>query len=99
MFDVSKQIFEDAKKYIVGGVNSPVRAFKNIGMHPIFIKKAKGAYLYSEDGNIFIDYVGSFGPNILGHANNTIINKVKSVLENGFTYGAATSIELSLIHI
>lgn len=96
MFEVSKKLFEEAKEYIVGGVNSPVRALKSVGMHPIFIKKAKGAYLYSEDGDKFIDYVLSFGPNILGHANNTIINKVKPALEDGFTYGAATEIEVEL---
>jgi glutamate-1-semialdehyde 2,1-aminomutase len=96
MFDESKKLFEEAKKYIVGGVNSPVRAFKSVGIDPIFIKRAKGAYLYSEDDIQFIDYVSSFGPNILGHANNTIINKVKTALENGFTYGACTKAEIEL---
>lgn len=96
MFDKSKILFKEAKKYIVGGVNSPVRAFKGVGIDPIFIKNAKGAYLYSEDGQKFIDYVLSFGPNILGHANNTIINKVKAALENGFTYGACTQLEIEL---
>jgi len=96
MFEKSKSLFEEAKKYIVGGVNSPVRAFKNVGINPIFIKKAKGAYLYSEDSQVFIDYVSSFGPNILGNANNTIINKVKAAIENGFTYGACTQLEIEL---
>ncbi len=96
MFDKSKSFFEEAKKYIVGGVNSPVRAFKNVGINPIFIKKAKGAYLYSEDSQVFIDYVSSFGPNILGNANNTVINKVKAAIENGFTYGACTQLEIEL---
>ncbi|OSS42947.1 Glutamate-1-semialdehyde aminotransferase [Desulfurella amilsii] len=96
MFDESKKLFEEAKKYIVGGVNSPVRAFKSVGIDPIFIKNAKGAYLYSEDDRQFIDYVSSFGPNILGHANNTIVNKVKAALENGFTYGACTKAEVDL---
>ena len=71
----SSQLFEEAKKVIPGGVNSPVRAFKSVGGTPIFIKKAKGAYLFDEDDNKYIDYISSWGPMILGHAKKEIIEK------------------------
>ena len=64
----SASLFERAQKTIPGGVNSPVRAFKSVGGHPVFIKKAKGAYLYDVDGNQYIDFIASWGPMILGHA-------------------------------
>lgn len=76
-----------------GGVNSPVRAFKNIDGNPIFFKKAKGPYVYDEDGNKYIDYIGSWGPMILGHSNPKIIKAVSRQLELGTSYGAPTSIE------
>ena len=72
----SSQLFEEAKQYIPGGVNSPVRAFKSVGGTPIFIKKAKGAYLFDEDNNKYIDYISSWGPMILGHAKKEIIKKL-----------------------
>ncbi len=96
MFEKSKQLFEEAKKYIAGGVNSPVRAFKNIGTHPLFIKKAKGSKIYDEDGNEFIDYVNSWGPAIVGHANDEVLKKVKEALDNGLSFGAPTVLETEL---
>ena len=89
----SIELFIDAKKHIPGGVNSPVRAFKNINGNPIFFKKAKGAFLYDEDDNEYIDYIGSWGPMILGHSNKKIINAVKDQLNLGTSYGAPTNIE------
>ena len=101
----SSQLFEEAKKLIPGGVNSPVRAFKAVGGTPIFIKEAKGAYLFDEDGNKYIDYISSWGPMILGHANKEIIEKIVSQAKKGTSYGIPTELEselaslLSLIHI
>lgn len=76
IYQRSSALFAEAKKYIPGGVNSPVRAFKAVGGDPIFIKEAKGAYLYDEDGNQLIDYIASWGPLILGHAYEPVINAV-----------------------
>ncbi len=96
MFERSKQLFEDAKKVIAGGVNSPVRAFKSVNRDPLFIKKARGSKIYDEDGNEFIDYVNSWGPAIVGHADDEVIDKTKAVLENGFSFGAPTILETEL---
>ncbi len=96
MFGKSEQLFEEAKKYIAGGVNSPVRAFKNVGTHPIFIKKAKGSKIYDEDGNEFIDYVNSWGPAIVGHADDFVISKVEDILNMGFSFGAPTVLETEI---
>jgi glutamate-1-semialdehyde 2,1-aminomutase len=90
---MSDQLFKSAKKHIPGGVNSPVRAFKSVGGTPVFFKKASGAYLYDESGKQYIDYVGSWGPMILGHAHPKVISKVKSAIENGLSFGAPTEIE------
>lgn len=92
----SKVLFADAQKYIPGGVNSPVRAYQSVGQTPAFIEKAKGAYIYDADGNKYIDYVCSWGPCILGHANETVIQAVKTVCENGLTFGAPTEKETTL---
>ncbi len=92
----SEEYFEKAKKYIPGGVNSPVRAFQSVNGNPLFIKRAKGAYIYDEDGNEFIDYVCSWGPCILGHANSKVISTVKSECEKGLTFGAPTEKETEL---
>ncbi|MDH4315652.1 MAG: aminotransferase class III-fold pyridoxal phosphate-dependent enzyme, partial [Gammaproteobacteria bacterium] len=79
-------LFDDARKYIAGGVNSPVRAFAGVGGEPLFVKRAKGAYLYTEDGRQLIDFVGSWGPMILGHADATVIEAVKKAAENGLSF-------------
>ena len=89
----SIELYKEAKLHMPGGVNSPVRAFKNINGNPIFFKKAKGPYLIDADNNMYIDYIGSWGPMILGHSNPKIIKAVSRQLELGTSYGAPTSIE------
>ncbi len=96
MFEKSRELFEEAKRYIAGGVNSPVRAFKAVGIEPLFIKKARGSKVYDEDGNEFIDYVNTWGPAVVGHANPEVLKKVEKVLQNGFSFGAPTTIETEL---
>lgn len=92
----SKTAFDEAKKYIPGGVNSPVRAFANVGTHPLFIAKAKGSRVYDIDGNEFIDYVGSWGPMFLGHAKECVTEAVKSAVDNGLSFGAPCLAETEL---
>ncbi|MCJ8337808.1 MAG: glutamate-1-semialdehyde 2,1-aminomutase [Pseudomonadales bacterium] len=92
----SEQLFAAAQQHIPGGVNSPVRAFKSVGGSPIFFKKGQGAYLFDEDDNRYIDYVGSWGPMILGHAYQPVIEAVKSSLDNGLGFGAPTAVETLL---
>ena len=92
----SSALFADAKKYIPGGVNSPVRAFKAVGGEPIFIKEAKGAYLYDEDDNKYIDYIASWGPLILGHAHTSVLNAVIEKAKKGTSFGIPTEIETQL---
>ena len=88
--------FEEAKKYIAGGVNSPVRAFKSVGGAPVFFERGSGAYLYDTEGRAYIDYVGSWGPMILGHAHPGVIARVQEVMANGLSFGAPTTIETDL---
>ena len=92
----SKALFDEAIQYIPGGVNSPVRAFKSVGGDPIFIKRASGSKLYDVDGNEYIDYVGSWGPMIVGHCNPRVIDAIKSVIDNGTSFGAPTELEIEL---
>ncbi|MEE9412950.1 MAG: glutamate-1-semialdehyde 2,1-aminomutase [Methylococcales bacterium] len=92
----SSFLFQQAQKVIPGGVNSPVRAFKGVGGSPVFIEKAKAAYLYDVEGNRYIDFVGSWGPMIVGHAHLEIIKAVQSACENGLSFGAPTSIEIEM---
>ncbi len=92
----SKIAFEDAKKVIPGGVDSPVRAFKSVGGTPIFIKKAKGAYLHDIDGNRYIDFVQSWGPLIFGHCDSDIEEAVLEATKNGLSFGAPTLVETAL---
>jgi len=96
MFEKSRELFEEAKRYIAGGVNSPVRAFKAVGIEPLFIKKARGSKVYDEDGNEFIDYVNTWGPAIVGHTNPDVLKKVEKALQNGFSFGAPTALETEL---
>ena len=91
--DKSIALFNQAKSLMPGGVNSPVRAFKNINGNPIFFEKAQGAYLYDADGNKYIDYIGSWGPMIMGHSHPEIVNAIKNQAELGTSYGAPTSLE------
>jgi len=92
----SSTLFNEAKNYIPGGVNSPVRAFKGVGGEPIYFERGEGAYLYDVDGNAYIDYVGSWGPMILGHSNPFIVDAVRTELDKGLGFGAPTEIETSL---
>ncbi len=88
--------FERARRVIPGGVNSPVRAFGAVGGEPVFVSKAKGARLYAQDGREFIDYVGSWGPMILGHAHDDVVRAVQQAAANGLHYGAPTTLETEL---
>jgi glutamate-1-semialdehyde 2,1-aminomutase len=89
-------LFQEACKYIPGGVNSPVRAFRGVGGEPIFFKRAKGAHVEAADGQRFIDYVGSWGPMILGHAHPEVIKAVQDVAADGLSFGAPTELETRL---
>ena len=89
-------LYAEACKYIPGGVNSPVRAFRGVGGEPIFFKKASGAHTYAADGRKFIDYVGSWGPMILGHAHPEVIAAVQRVAADGLSFGAPTELETQL---
>ncbi len=89
----SHDLFIEAQKHIPGGVNSPVRAFKSVGGDPVFFKRAKGAYVYDEDGRQYIDYVGSWGPMILGHAHDEVLAAVAETMQNGLSFGAPTELE------
>ena len=91
--DKSIALFKEAKTLMPGGVNSPVRAFKNINGNPIFFEKASGAYLYDADDNEYIDYIGSWGPMIMGHSHPDIVSAIKNQVELGTSYGAPTSLE------
>jgi len=92
----SKALFERAVKCIPGGVNSPVRAYGSVGMTPRFIQGANGPYVFDEDGNKYIDYIGSWGPMILGHNNPMILDAVVKTCQSGLSFGAATRIEVEM---
>ncbi len=96
---MSQSLFTQAKQYIPGGVNSPVRAFKSVGGTPVFIKRAKGAYIYDYDDKAYIDYVGSWGPMVLGHAHDEVIKAVQEQAEYGLSYGAPTEIESTMAEL
>jgi glutamate-1-semialdehyde 2,1-aminomutase len=95
----SKKLFEAAQRLIPGGVNSPVRAFKAVGTIPHFITRAKGARIYDADGNVFIDYVMSWGPMILGHAQASVIKAIARAAVRGTSYGAPTALEVTLAQL
>ena len=95
----SAQLFEKAQKVIPGGVNSPVRAFKGVGGTPVFIEKAEGAYITDSDGKKYIDYVGSWGPMVLGHNHPAIIDAVLKAVPNGLSFGAPTESEITLAEL
>jgi glutamate-1-semialdehyde 2,1-aminomutase len=96
LYQRSSQLFIDAQKVIPGGVNSPVRAFKSVGGTPIFVKSAKGAYLFDEDGNRLIDYINSWGPMILGHAFEPVVNAVIERTQKGTSFGMPTELETEI---
>ena len=93
---VSAQLFESAQQHIPGGVNSPVRAFKGVGGHPLFFKRGAGAWLTDEDDLQYVDYVGSWGPMILGHAHPKVLAAVSKSIENGLGFGAPTKVETAM---
>ncbi len=95
----STALFDRAQRVIPGGVNSPVRAFKGVGGTPVFIQKAQGAYIFDTDGKQYIDYVGSWGPMILGHNHPAILNAVLKTAENGLSFGAPTPLEIDLAEL
>ena len=92
----STKLFSLAQQRLPGGVNSPVRAFKSVNMTPLFITRGQGSKLFDKDGNQYIDYVGSWGPMILGHANPEVISNLKETLYNGTSFGAPTEGEILL---
>jgi len=96
LYQRSSRLFAEAEKVIPGGVNSPVRAFKAVGGTPIFIKEAKGPYLYDEDGNRYIDYINSWGPMILGHAYEPVVNAIIERAQKGTSFGAPTALETEI---
>lgn len=95
----SKSLFERAQHHIPGGVNSPVRAFKSVGGTPVFIRKAKGAYLYDEDGNRYIDYINSWGPMILGHAYEPVVEAIRQRAADSTSFGAPTELEIDMAEL
>ena len=95
----SEKLFTEAKNYFPGGVNSPVRAFKSVGGTPIFIKKGKGSHIWDADNNEYIDYCCSWGPLILGHANDTVLNAVSETMQNGTSFGAPTELEIKMAEL
>lgn len=99
LYKRSSELFVEANKVIPGGVNSPVRAFKGVGGTPIFVKEAKGAYLFDEDGNKYIDYINSWGPMILGHAYEPVINAVIDRAKKGTSFGTPTELETKIAEL
>lgn len=99
MYEKSKALFERAQKSIPGGVNSPVRAFKSVGGTPLFIQKAKGAYLFDADGNSYIDFIASWGPMILGHAYEPVVKAIQEKALLSTSYGAPTELEIEMAEL
>jgi glutamate-1-semialdehyde 2,1-aminomutase len=95
----SKELFVRAQASIPGGVNSPVRAFKSVGGTPIFLKKARGAYLYDADGNRYIDFINSWGPMILGHAFEPVVEAIQKIAEDSTSFGAPTELEIDMAEL
>lgn len=99
MTSLNQKLFKLSQKYIPGGVNSPVRAFKSVGGVPIFFRRGQGAYVWDVDNKTYIDYVGSWGPLILGHAHPEVIETVQAAVKNGLTFGAPTEVELEIAEL
>ena len=95
----NQQLFERSQEYIPGGVNSPVRAFKSVGGTPVFFQRGQGAYVLDADDKTYIDYVGSWGPLILGHAHPEVIEAVQAAARKGLTFGAPTEAELEIAEL
>src|SRR4028119_1310508 len=92
----SHELFAQAREIMPGGVNSPVRAFGSVGGDPRFMARGEGAYLWDEDGNQYLDYVGSWGPMVLGHAPERVLDRVRQQLPLGTSYGAPTALEVQM---
>lgn len=99
MASLSKKLFHEASQHLVGGVNSPVRAFKAVGGEPLFITRAKGSRLWDADGAEYIDYVGSWGPAILGHADPDVLRAIHETMKNGTSFGAPTTHEIEMARL
>lgn len=99
MYERSQQLFEASQRVIPGGVNSPVRAFRAVGGTPVFFREGKGAWLVDVDGNRYVDYVGSWGPMILGHAHPEVLSEVASAAARGLSFGAPTELELEMAEL
>lgn len=95
-FEKSKEIYEEGVKYIPGGVNSPVRAFKSVNSSPVFIVKGHKSKIQDEDGNTYIDYIGSWGPAILGHSNEELMEGIEDIIRDGLSFGLPTKIEVDM---
>ena len=95
----SIELFQRAQKTIPGGVNSPVRAFRSVGGTPLFINKARGSYLYDADGNKYIDYISSWGPMILGHAHEEVVDAIRERAALSTSYGAPTELEIEMAEL
>lgn len=99
MYQRSKELFERAQQSIPGGVNSPVRAFRSVGGTPVFMKSAKGAYMYDADGNRYIDYINSWGPMILGHAYEPVVEAIREKVLSSTSFGAPTELEIEIAEL
>src|ERR1700730_4913902 len=99
MSSSSSKLFSAAKKYIPGGVNSPVRAFRNVGGEPFFVERAEGACIYDVDGNKYLDYVGSWGPAILGHAPKVVVDAVRDAATRGLSFGIPNPLEVQMAEL
>ncbi|MDR2122320.1 MAG: glutamate-1-semialdehyde 2,1-aminomutase [Flavobacteriaceae bacterium] len=99
LYQRSSALFKEAQKYIPGGVNSPVRAFKSVKGTPVFMKSAKGAYLTDEDGRTYVDYINSWGPMILGHNHPRVVEAVTEQLKSGFSFGTPTELETEIARL
>ena len=99
MMEQSQRLYDKAQTILVGGVNSPVRAFKSVGGTPLFFNRGYGAYLTSADGDDYLDYVLSWGPMILGHADSDVLDVVTKTLRNGVSFGAPTELETVLAQL
>ena len=97
--NTSEELFAKAKNFIPGGVNSPVRAFRSVGGNPIFIKRAKGAYIFDEDDNQYIELINSWGPMILGHAFEPVEQAVSEAIKGSFSFGAPTRREVEMAEL
>ena len=96
---ISQQLFSRACQSLPGGVNSPVRAFRSVGGTPVFIERAKGAYLYDVDGNEYIDFINSWGPMILGHAHEPVIKAIQDKATASTSFGAPTELEIEIAEL